>query len=303
MSDVINPSNPAPVVQSAEAVQGTQPGSTATQAGVPASTGNVAKDAAAEAMRKFKVKVDGQEIEVDEQELRRGYAHQKAASKALNEGKALRKQAEQLVSMMKDQGQLFDVIKKMGHDPRKLAEEFLANQLQDELMDPRDKELRDTKARLKQIEDMENMQKEALQKQHIEKLKSKFTEDYSKQFTEALDQSGLPKTKVTVAEMAKYIARAADMNFKMTAAEAAQLVKEDLQSVHRSLIGDSDGEALIRLLGEEVANKVRKWDTSRVKTPEQHLQTPMEQGEPSNRSKSSGKRMSAKEWREFNRKK
>lgn len=261
--------------------------------------GNVIKEAAAEAMRKYKVKVDGSEMEVDEKELLRGYAHQKAASKALNEGKQLRKQAEQLISMMRDQGQLFDVIKKMGHDPRKLAEEYLASQLQDELMDPREKELRDTKAKLKQIEDMDRMQRETVEKQRLEQLKGRFSEEYTTQFIDALKTSGLPQSKSMVAEMAKYVGRAAQIGFKMTAQEAAQLVREDLVSQHKTVIGESDGEALIRILGEDVANKVRKWDTSRVKSPEQNLQTPVEQGEPKDRSRPSG--LSKKEYAVYKR--
>lgn len=262
-----------------------------------------AKEAAQEAMRKFKVKVEGQELEVDEKELLRGYSHQKAANKSLQEGKAARKQAEEFISMMKDEGKLFDAIKKLGHDPRTLAEKFLWAQLQDEQMDPRDKELRDTKAKLKQIEDMERMQREAVEKKRNEALKAKYAEDFSSQFVSALQETNLPPTKPMVAEMAKYVARAAQIGFKMTPQEAAQLVKEDLQKAHMALIGDSDGDTLIRLLGEDVANKVRKWDTSRVRTPEQNLKTPEQQGEPSQRTRSNGKRMTPKEWRDFNRKK
>lgn len=263
-------------------------------------SGDLTKQAV-EAMKKYKVKVDGQELEVDEKELLRGYSHQRAANKALQEGKQLRKQAEDFIAMMKAEDKLFDVIKKLGHDPRTLAEKYLASQLEDELMDPRDKELRDTKAKLKQIEDMERMQREEVERRRNEALKAKYAEDFSKQFESALKESKLPPTKQMVSEMAKYVSRAAQIGFKMTPQEAAQLVKEDIQRAHMALVGDSDGETLIKLLGEDVANKVRKWDTSRVKNPEQNLKTPIEQGEINQRPKST-KRMTAKQWREFNRK-
>lgn len=283
--------------------------STQAQSGITGSqnnaqpTSNPVKDAAQEAMRKYKVKVDGQELEVEEQELIRGYGHQKAANKALQEGRAYRKQAEEFISMMKDPEKLFDVIQKLGHDPRNLSEKYLSRVLEDELMDPREKELRDTKAKLKQIEDMERMQREAVEKKRNEALKAQYSQQYETQFVEALQTTGLPPTKPMVAEMAKYIGRAAQLGFKMTATEAAHLVREDIQRAHMALIGDSDGDTLIKLLGEDVANKVRKWDTSRVRTPEQNLRTPQEQGEPNQRSRSTGKRMSPREWREFNRKK
>ena len=268
----------------------------------PKQPSNPVKEAAAEAVRKYKLKVDGQEVEVDEEELKRGYSHQKAASKILQEGKQARKQAEEFISMMKDQNKLFEAIQKLGHDPRKLAEQYLASQLEDEMMDPREKELRDAKAKLKSIEDMERQKREQVQKQYHEQMKQKYAQEYQQQFITALQETGLPPTKPMVAEMAKYIGRAAKIGFQMDAKEAAQLVREDIQLAHQRLVGDSDGETLIKLLGEEVANKVRKWDTSRIKTPESNLRTPVEQGAPRERDKAaSGKRMSAKEWREYNR--
>lgn len=259
-------------------------------------------DIAKEAIRKHKLKVDGQEVEVDDEELKRGYTHQRAANKILQEGKAARKQAEEFIAMMKDKGKLWDAAKKLGHDPRKLAEEYLAAQLEDELMDPRDKELRDTKQRLKQLEDLDKEQKKQAEEKVHNQLKAKYAEEYSNQFVKALESSGLPPTKPMVADMAKYIQRSAQLGFKMTAEEAAKLVKEDIQAKLQRVIGESDGETLIKLLGDDVANKVRKWDTSRIKDPNQFIQTPKEQGERQPRARSQGtKRMSPSEWRKFNR--
>lgn len=263
------------------------------------------KEAAKEATeaRKYKVKVDGQELEVDESELLRGYSHQKAANKILQQGAAARKQAEEFIAMMKDPEKFWEVAKKIGHDPRKQAEEYLARQLEDELLDPRDRELKEAKMRLKQMEEMDRAQKEAMEAKRNEVLKQKYAKDYSDQFVTALQETGLPPTKPMVAEMAKYVSRAAKIGFKMTPNEAAQLVQEDIRIAHQRLVGDADGETLIRLLGDQVANKVRKYDTQRLKNPEQDLRTPSDQQDLRNRARpTSGKRMSPKEWREYNRK-
>ncbi len=262
-------------------------------------SGSIVSDAAKEVMRKYQVKVDGQDMEVDENELKRGYTHQRAANKILQEGKQARKQAEQFIEMMKDPEQFWKAAEKLGHNKRDQVEKYLASQLEEEMMDPRDKELKDAKAKLKYIDDMENKQKEQIEKQRNEALKAKYAEDYSKQFVSALEETGLPATKPMVAEMAKYIARSTQIGFKMTAIEAAKLVKEDIQLAHQKLLGNTDGETLIKLLGEDVANKVRKWDTSRVKDPNAQMRTPVEQ-KPRERS-SNNKRMSSNEWRDFNR--
>lgn len=234
------------------------------------------KAEAREEIRKYKVKVMGEEREVDEKELIRGYSHQQAANKAMQEGLKSKKQAEEFINMLRDEGRLFEVLEKIGHNPRSLAEKYLAQQIEEELMDPKDRELKYTKAQLaafeKEKEDYAKSQEEA----KIKEISSKYAKEYTEQFTQALESEKLPAKKETIQEMAKYIKRATEIGFKMTASEAAKLVKEDILTRQKALVGDLDGDALISYFGEDVANKIRKWDTSRVKTPEANLKTPVQ---------------------------
>lgn len=296
MAEAAVPTNPS--VQTATAPQAESkvpvPGAEASSPPGAPQPGDVAA-AAKEAIRKHKLKVDGQEVEVDDDELKRGYAHQKAANKRFQEAMALRKQNEEIVSKLRDKGTLQEILKKLGHDPRAMSEEILAGYLEDELMDPRDKELKEAKAKLRQIEDMEKRQKEALDNRRLEEVRNKYAKEYEEQFVAALEKSQLPPTKPMVAAMAKYIAQSAKIGFKMSADEAATLVREDIQLAHQRLIGDSDGEVLLKLLGEGVANKIRKYDTSKLKSPEQNLKTPEPSHNPRERRPTSG-RMTAREW-------
>ena len=295
-------SNPAiPAVQATEPVQNQSVQTTQGQEQSPNTTTSPVSEAAQAVMKKYKVKVSGQDREVDEHELIRGYGHQSAANEILQQGKLAKKQAEEFLTLMRDPEKAYEVLRKLGHDPRELSEKYVARQIQEDLMDPRDKELRDTKAKLAQIEEMEKKQKEALEDHRNKIIQQKLMADYESQFVSAIKESGLPPTKPMIADMAKYIARSSELGFKMTALEAAKLVKEDIQKKTMSLIGTADGETLIKLLGEDIADKLRKWDTSRVKTPESYLRTPSEQSPPSLRQNSSSKKpMTAKEWRRFN---
>jgi hypothetical protein len=260
------------------------------------------KEAAAEAKRRLKI--DDQEI--DEDEVIKVYkdrkGHQRVANKELQEGRAAKKQAEEFISMMKDKQKLFDVLKKMGHDPRQLSEEYLASILEEEMMDPREKELKQYKTKLQQYQELEKQQKEFEAKKRDDALKAKFSDDYSKQFIEALKTSKLPPTKPMVAKMAEYIQRAAEMKFEMTASEAAQLVKEDIETAHRNLYGEADAETLVKLIGEQGLQKVRGYDTARLKDPAANLKTPEKQGEVNRSRYTQPQRMSRKEWRDYNRK-
>jgi len=260
------------------------------------------KEAAREAIRKYKVKVDGIDSEVDEAELLRGYSHQKAANKQLQEGKAARKQAEEFLTMMKNPEHFYEVAKKMGHDPRALAEKYLVSQLEEEMMDPKDKELRDAKRKLQAIDDIDKKQKQQLEDQRMSEMKEKYVKNFEEQFVTALQGSGLPPTKPMVAEMAKYISRSAKIGFKMSPDEAAQLVKEDVQKAQMSLVGNADGETLLRLFGDDVAAKILQARGSKVK--KSTFSTPDSQSQGERRELNQpNKRMNAKEWAEFKRRK
>lgn len=240
------------------------------------------KDAAREAIRKYKLKVDGEEVEVDEDELKRGYTHQRAANKKMQEGLKAKKQAEAFITMMKDPSQVKTVMEQLGYTRqqiRDMSEKVLAAELEDELMDPREKEMREYKNKLKAYEDLENKQKEEVERKRDHELKKKYSEEYSTKFIEALKETSLPPTKGMVAEMAKYIKRAADLNFEMTPQEAAKLVREDVESSYRNLYGEADAETLVKMIGDQGVQKIRGYDVAKLKDPNTGLKTPEHQGE------------------------
>lgn len=270
------------------------------QAGSQAS-GNPIKEAAAEAKRKLKIDNE----EVDEDEVLKVYkarrSHQQAANKELQEGKKAKKQAEEFLTMMKDKQRLFDAIKQLGHDPRQLSEQYLAEVLTEEMMDPKEKELRDTRKRLQSYEENEKKEKERQAKEAEEKLKAKYADDYSKEFIEALKSTDLPATKEMVGQMAAYIARAAAIKFPMTAAEAAKLVQQDEDARVERRLANATPEQIVKILKEEGIAKVRGYDTARLKDPNAGLRTPTDQAESRSRREPI-KRMTPQQWREFKRK-
>lgn len=285
-------------------------------AGVPATgvpvpqadqaTGNPVTDAAKEALRKFKLKVDGQEVEVDEEELKRGYAHQKAANKRFQEGVKAKKQAEEFIKMLKDDPLKVLSHPDIGHDVRRLAEEYLTAQLEEEMLDPKEKELRQLKKENETYKEKVEREKAEAQAKIQEQLKQKYAKEYSDKFVVALKETGLPPTKASVAKMATYVARAASIGYKIEPLEAAKLVKEDIQNeVGGEFFGENiDIEALIKVHGaekvEKFLDKLRGFDTNRLKNPNSVLKTPTEQGEKSQR-KDPVKRMTTQEWRKYNR--
>jgi len=260
------------------------------------------KAEAKEEIRRYKVKINGEEHDVDENELKRGYSHQKAANKEMQAAKALQKQAMGILEQLKDEGTLFQVMKQLGHDPRGLSEKYLSEIIKDEMLDPRDRELKEAKRKIQEYEDFKTKEKADVEERNGKEMQKRFSEDYTKQFTEALDKSELPVTKETISRMAHYIKLAAELdNYAMTADEASKLVQDDYTKKYRSVIANADGEQLMKLLGDDIANKVRKWDTSRVKDPNQFIKTPEKQGEKSERKTNKSAKPTNTSWQNYNR--
>jgi hypothetical protein len=215
--------------------------------------------------KRYKVKVNGEELEVTEQELIQGYQTRRAADEKFREAAMARKQAEEFINLLKK-----DPIKVLSHpglgiDFRKLAEEYLYSQLEEELMDPKDRELKKYKAMIEEQERIKAEQEQAEREAQIERLKAQYSQDYVKDITAALQDTGLPKNEFTVKRIAFYMAEALKRGYNLTARQVAPLVKEDYIKEQKALYSSLDGDLLIQLLGEDLVNKVRKYDVSKVK--------------------------------------
>ncbi len=281
------------------------PGAPGSTPAAPNSTGNPIKDAAAAAARKIKIDND----EVDENEVIKVYrdrkGHQRAANKELQEGRAARKQSEEFITAMRDPTKLVDTLQKLGWDSkqiRQVAEQYLSGVLEDEMMDPKDKELKTTKQKLEEFERQDKARKDDEENTRNEVLKKKYADEYSREFIEALKTTGIPPTKEHVGEMAKYISRAAKIKMPMTAVEAAKLVQQDIENRSSHLFKNMTPEQIIKIVGEDGLKKLREFDTSRLKDPNANLQTPADQGEVNRKRDTAAKRMTPAEWRAYNRK-
>jgi hypothetical protein len=252
-----------------------------------------------EQVRKFKVKVNGSDMEVDEAELIAGYQTRKAADEKFREAAMSRKQAEEFIHMLQVNPLKVLQDPRLGHDARKLAEEFLMSQYEEESMDPRDRELRDAKAQLQAIEEeKKRIQTEQEEAQKAE-LVEKYQQDIQGQIISTLESSGLPKSPHTVKRMAYYMHQGLQRGMSLTAQDVVSLVKNDYIQEQKALFGSLDGELLIQMLGDDVATKIRKHDISKIKSPQKQLSTPAKQAEGSSRPASKQeKKMSMEDWKE-----
>ncbi len=253
-------------------------------------------------LKKLKLKVDGHEVEEeidlnDEETLKRHLQMSKAAQKRMSEAAKARREAEEIVGMFK--GDLKSVLKnadKLGKTPeqlRKEVEEYFAEIIEDEMLSPEQKTIREAQRIVREREEETKRiaaEKEAKEK---EELQNRYAQDYDKRISEALASSGLPKTAKTVKRMAELMYKNLDMGLDLEPQHLVQIVREDYLSEIKELFSATDGDSLLKLLGDDVANKIRKSDLARLKTPKPGVK-PVEL--PREEKQEPQRKMSPEEW-------
>lgn len=235
------------------------------------------KKATEVALKKWKLKIDDKEEEVDEKTLVEYAQKVKAADKRFQEAASSKKEAEsffQLVRQAADDPELLEKIFEhpaMGNKKfRDLAESYLYKKIQYDEMDPKEKEHLEAKTRLKAYEDAEKEAELAKQKEAESTIHAENQKAITNDIITALDSANLSKDEETIRKVAYYMYL--DMqNGKQPSAKAAiEQVKEKTIRDIKTLFGheSTTAEAMVSLLGDVVVDKIRKFDISKLnKTP------------------------------------
>jgi hypothetical protein len=221
---------------------------------------------AAEA-KKWKLKIDGAEEEVDEETLVRMAQKSRAADKRFNEiAKEKAKIAE--FNRVIESGDRRAIQKMFGDEKfHNLAVDYFNEKLEEEELTPQERQLRDRERKLREAENELKSRKDLEEKQKFEQLQDHYAKKFDEEFTQALEQTNLPRHPKTVKRMAELMAQNLEMGLELPASAVAKLVEEEILGDVRSMVGALDGEKLVSILGEEVTNRVRKHTLQAVKSP------------------------------------
>lgn len=264
---------------------------------------NLEEDFEEEPKQRYTVKIDGQEVEVELDELLKGYQSTKAAQNKFQEAAQLRKQAETFIEMLKTNPTKVLTDPSLGINFRELAEQYLVEQLQEEMLSPEEREFREMKQRLQQYEETEKQAKQAEEQRKLEEMVEAGRENFQKEIISALEQSGLPKNNMTIQRMAHYLhAIITDPNVSkeikdnVSFIDVADLVKQEWQAEIQSLLGTSNIDTLLAMVGEDNVKKIRRWDVERIKKPKTQPKTHVDT---TKKSKKEENKMSMDDFRSY----
>lgn len=222
--------------------------------------------------RKHKVKVDKKEEEIDYDELRAGYQLKKHSHKQLQEVAESRKQIEGFLSKYKgDPVRAFREMcshPSMGLNARQIASELLAQELELETMDPKEREAKDLREKLAEYERQDSERKKAEEDREAKEYRARLSAQYERDILAAIEPSGLPATEQTFGRVVYYMRAGLERGMNIPPEAAAKLVREDYEREHRELLGKLDPEKLAGWLGEDVLGKVQAHQISRFKAQE-----------------------------------
>lgn len=225
---------------------------------------NPGETAAQTMARMFKVKVDGNEVEVDEAELLRGYAHNKAAEQRMREAGMTRKEAKAVIRLAQtDQRQFF---KQLGIDPRQVAEKLIQEELSEAMLSPQEKEMRKIRQQLEHYQNSEKQAREEYEREVHEREVMRAKEEFESQFIEALKLSGHQATEHTVSRLAYYMNAALNAGYDVTPMDVLPYAMNEFKTSTKSYLNGLDDSALAEILGEDTIRRLLKPKTPVVKT-------------------------------------
>ena len=296
---------------SANATRSTQAPATATGKGegaipkdgaaVPGNTGSEANGKDAQAplpeTKKFKVKINGAEQELDESEIVRLAQLGKSAYKKFEEAAAERKKVESFKNGLKSN--FVDTLKKMapelGLDPsqvRQMVEDYLVDQIKLEQMTPDQRKNYNIEQELKSLKEKEHYRNQEEEARQAMTLQERYSKEYDIKFTEALKGMNIPKTPFTVSRMATYMTQAIENGYDLDPLDAAKLVHEDYKNDIKSTFEGMSGEQILALIGDQSAQKIRQYDVSKI----QNRYVKSNQNTQTNQTKEPSKDKSWADW-------
>lgn len=211
---------------------------------------------------KYRVKVDGKEMDVTLDDLTKDYQLKATSYKRLEETARRQKELEAREAKWRDNP--WDVFKESGQDPDALAEQRLAEKIRREMMSPAERQAAEMKRERDEAVAKARMYEEEKRQYAHAQEKAKYAQEYETQIVEALNTTGLPKHERTIALMAQYMENAMKLGLDVTAKDVAPMVKDHFQKDLYSVISSMDADALTAMF-PDIGDKIRKADVAKLK--------------------------------------
>ncbi len=261
-------------------------------------------------VREARVDVNGQVMQINERQLKAlwglpenepitdkefktmvsSYKAQKTSDIATRNAKQQEKLVKEIAEMI--QTNPFELLKRAGYDPRQLAEEYLTQAIEEDMLPENEKELRRVR---QEKEELERQYKEELTRREQEQMDvaiQQAQQEISNNIIDALENSSLPKSPEVVKRIANYMLIAEQKGINVNPKQVIPLVEEDFRNLNSQILRSLDPTKRISYIGEDLLKQIRQDDLARLKTSQsQSSQSVPKSKQPTN------KKITKEEWR------
>lgn len=213
--------------------------------------------------RKLKAKVDGQEVEIDEQEAIRDYERRAASHKRFEEAAKIRKEAEEILNLPKKDLRKF--LREQGVTMDALTD-ILAKEIEESSLSPEQRAQMEREAKLQEYEERDRKAEQEKEAEKDAEQDQKNKAHFDKKVFEALKDTGLSKDPYTVRSAALFIKSCLKAGFEPDADEIREAIEGRVQNDYKSQVTSRKGKDLIEWLGEDTVNEIRRYDLERLRT-------------------------------------
>lgn len=230
----------------------------------------------------YRYKVNGREVEEDEDTVLKRAQMGHAAYEKFEEAANARKEFAAAIEMMKtDPVKAFKTLEKFGIDGRKAAEAYLRPQYERELMDPKEREMLELREKA-----------EAAQRELEERNKSdeqKRAEMETQRAREAIEQDfinilkanpDIPATTQTVARMAYWLERGIEAGINVTPEMLADKIRSEYDDVSSTRLKNLSAERLIKAIGDDKLREIQSYLAQQVNTRQPSRNPPSRGAQP-----------------------
>lgn len=268
----------------------TAPASTPTSApsappssNAPSSTGNSSPDSSSHSSKptsssgmtkpgqtpaeQFEIKVNGKAMKLSREELIRQAQLGYSATERFEQSAKQKREVEEIIGSATKSP--IESLMKLGLSKEQLREAmeewYTREYIEPETLTPEQRKNRELEAELKKYRTQEEDKAKVDREKQAQELTAKHTENYQKQIIEALESSGLPKSKFVVQRLAFWMRQNLTHGWEAPMDLLVEQVKKDRLDYFSDLLESSDPEVLSNFLGDKFVNKLRKHDLQRLR--------------------------------------
>jgi len=261
-------------------------------------------------LREAKVDVDGHVLQINEKQLKAlwglpdnedlsdkefkslvsAYKAQKTADQRSLQASKQEKLVKEIAELI--QKNPFELLQRAGYDPRELAEQYLAQAIEEDMLPESEKELRRVRQERDELERQYREEMTRREQEQVDLAQAQAQQDITSQIIESLESSTLPKSADVVRRIANYMLIAEQRGLSFHPKQIIPLVEEDFRNLNSQILKSMDSTNRINYIGEDLLKQIRQEDLARLKKPTSNSV----QAQPRS-SRETSKKITKDEWR------